>query len=296
MSPAGGPSRTVVVGVDGSDAATEAVRWAASVASWHHARLLVVHVFRPVAAADRPEEHAGAGTPHDAEHILSFAASAADEIATDLPVSTRSVHGRAVPALLAETQHTGLLVLGASGCGGFAGMLIGSTAAAVLSRAACPVVVVRPRPGEEHFPVEGPVVVGIDGSPISERALAAAFEYAAHWRTELVAVHAWSDVEYDTSASSDGTDESYAEGGERLLAERLAGWRQRYPDVTVRRVVGRDRPRQQLLRGSETARLVVLGSRGRGGFRGLLLGSTSQALIEHSHCPVLVIRPRQEEW
>ncbi|SDJ95304.1 Nucleotide-binding universal stress protein, UspA family [Actinopolyspora mzabensis] len=296
MSPGGGASRTVVVGVDGSDASTDAVRWAASVASWRNARLWLVHVFRPAAAGHRPEEHAGAGTPHDAEHILSFAASAAGEIVADLPVSTRSVHGRAVPALLAETQHAGLLVLGASGRGGFAGMLIGSTAAAVLSRAACPVVVVRSRPGAEHFPAEGSVVVGIDGSPISERALAAAFDYAAHWHTTLVAVHAWSDVEYDTSASPDATDEGYAESGERLLAERLAGWRQRYPDVSVRRVVGKDRPRQQLLRGSETARLVVLGSRGRGGFRGLLLGSTSQALIEHSHCPVLVIRPLREEW
>ncbi|SDP30281.1 Nucleotide-binding universal stress protein, UspA family [Actinopolyspora xinjiangensis] len=294
MNQGGDLTRTVVVGVDGSEASTDAVRWAASVASWRRARLLVVHVFRPVGVNTRLEAADGADIPRDVEHILTFAASAAHGGPDGPPVRTHRVRGHPVPALLAETQHAELLVLGASGREGFPGMLVGSTAIAVLSRAVCPVAVIRPRPGQDRFPDEGPVLVGIDGSPMSERALGAAFEYAAHWRTSLVAVHSWRDVEYDTSGES-GADEVYAECGERLLAERLAGWRQWYPDVSVRRIVGRDRPRRELLRGSESARLVVLGSRGRGGFRGLLLGSTSQALIEHAHCPVLVVRPRQEE-
>jgi len=76
-----------------------------------------------------------------------------------------------------------------------------------------------------------------------------------------------------------------------LLAERLAGWSEKYPDVEVRRRVVRDRPAAELVDLSRTARLVVVGSRGRGGVRGLLLGSVGHALIHHAHCPVLVARP-----
>jgi nucleotide-binding universal stress UspA family protein len=111
-------------------------------------------------------------------------------------------------------------------------------------------------------------------------------------------VHAWSD---DTYAGGDETNRNLAdwdatEGDEqRVLAERLAGWQEKYPGVEVRRELVRDRPRHALLEWSATAQLVVVGSRGRGGFRGMLLGSTSQALVQHAHCPVLVVRPRPGE-
>jgi nucleotide-binding universal stress UspA family protein len=76
-----------------------------------------------------------------------------------------------------------------------------------------------------------------------------------------------------------------------VLAERLAGWQEKYPQVTVRRVIKRDRPSAALRVAARTAQLLVVGSRGRGGFAGLLLGSVSQALIHHAQCPVLVARP-----
>jgi nucleotide-binding universal stress UspA family protein len=110
----------------------------------------------------------------------------------------------------------------------------------------------------------------------------------------LIAVHAWSDVTYDDmygTARIVAEWESLEEGEERLLAQRLAGWQEKYPDVEIRRDLVRDRPRHALLDWSMEAQLLVVGSRGRGGFRGMLLGSTSQALVQHAQCPVLVVRP-----
>ena len=85
------------------------------------------------------------------------------------------------------------------------------------------------------------------------------------------------------------------EGERRLLAERLAGWQQEFPDVKVTRVVTRDRPVRSLLEAAHTAQLLVVGSRGRGGFSGMLLGSTSHALLHHSPCPVAVVRDRSKQ-
>lgn len=106
-------------------------------------------------------------------------------------------------------------------------------------------------------------------------------------------MHAW----YDTAAIVDvidvaryGTAITAAEIEQVVLAERIAGWSEKYPDVQVRRVVKRDKPRRTLLELSQSAQLVVVGSRGRGGFAGLLLGSTSQALVHHAGCPVMVVR------
>jgi nucleotide-binding universal stress UspA family protein len=76
----------------------------------------------------------------------------------------------------------------------------------------------------------------------------------------------------------------------RILADRLTGWEQKYPDVHVTRVVVHDKPSSALLAHATTAQLVVVGTRGRGAFRGLVLGSTSQHLLHHAPCPVTVVR------
>ena len=163
-----------------------------------------------------------------------------------------------------------------------------------MSHAHSPVAVVRGRHDSAPVAESGPVVVGVDGSPASEPAIAAAFEEASSRGAPLVAVHAWYD---STCEDFSGTVriiprwEPVADDEERLLARRLAGWQEKYPDVEVRRVLRRDRPRHALLEAAEKARLVVVGSRGRGGFTGMLLGSTGQALVQHAGCPVLVVRP-----
>jgi nucleotide-binding universal stress UspA family protein len=131
----------------------------------------------------------------------------------------------------------------------------------------------------------GPVVVGVDGSPLSERAVEFAFEEASARGAELRAVLAWSDWPIEAVLSLD----TYLDEAEELLAQRLAGWQEKYPDVVVTREVHRSRPAKLLLKQAEGAQLVVVGSRGQGGLTGLTMGSTSQALIHHTPCPVAVL-------
>jgi nucleotide-binding universal stress UspA family protein len=199
------------------------------------------------------------------------------------------VVGFAVPVLQAESTRAELVVLGDRGLGGFTGLLIGSVATGLSAHASCPVVVVRGPEPDGAVPRQEPVVVGIDGSPLSEAAVAFAFEAAARRRVPLVAVHAWRDLLVDPTLAP-LVDWDAAEVDEReVLAERLAGWGGTYSDVAVRRLVVRDRPARALVDESRRAQLVVVGSRGRGGFTGLLLGSVSQALVHHAHCPVAVV-------
>ncbi len=134
-------------------------------------------------------------------------------------------------------------------------------------------------------PSKAPVVVGVDGSPASEKALEIAFEQASlRGGVELVAVHAWSDTGLFEFPGLDWS--ALRTIAEETLAERLAGWQERYPDVVVHRLVVADRPAQQLIEQSESAQLTVLGSHGRGGFAGMLLGgSVSTAVVHGSRSP-----------
>lgn len=279
-----------MVGVDGSPAALDAVRWAAAEAVPRKLLLRLVHAADVVAGrfdgSLPPPQSFFDELQRAGQELLAEAADVAGE-AGARTVSTEMPFEPAAPLLLELSRDARMIVLGSSGRGGFTGMLAGSTAVAVSAHASCPVAVVRGRaePG-------GPVVAGVDGSPTSERALAVAFDEAAWREVPLVAVHAWSDAGFGVPLPTPDFDWAEVEREQRLmLSERLAGWCERYPEVRVERVVVRDRPRDELLARSRAAQLVVVGSRGRGGFRGLVLGSTSQALIHHADCPVLVVRP-----
>ena len=294
-------TQPVVVGVDGSNSALGAVRWAADEAARRHLPL------RLVSAVDVSATTAfggGFGPPQqffdqleiDARRWLFAAEKAALAAHPDLAV-TRCVRDKceATRALVTESGQARLMVLGSRGLGGFAGLLAGSTAVELVARGRCPVVVVRGSGPEEPIPVTGPVVVGVDGSPASEAATALAFEEASMRGADLVAVHTWVEFFSDNAyayGSQLGMDWQAIEDTEtRRLAERLAGWREKYPDVTVRRIVTRDRPVRCLLEHSANAQLLVVGSRGHGQVTGMLLGSTSRALIYHAPCPLLVARP-----
>ena len=172
-----------------------------------------------------------------------------------------------------------------TGAGGFGTLVLGSVGSAAAAHAACPVVVVR----GESTPTDGPVVVGVDGSRLSEAALAFAIDAAVRRGTSLVAVHAWQDAANPRVAALIDWKAVAAEEA-AVLAERLAGWQEKHPDLTIERRVVRDSPAHELTALSEQAQLVVVGSRGRGGFAGLLLGSVSQALLRHAACPVAVVR------
>lgn len=286
----------VVAGVDGSEASLRAVRWAADTARMHKTSLHLVH------AAGFPDLYIGATMPPPealreglrAQKWQSLhAARAVAREAGEADVHTRFEPDPPIPYLVHASRTARMIVLGSSGHRSLVGLIIGSTTLALVSHAHCPVVSVRgdyPKvPGRDPRPV----VVGVDGSPLSERAIGYAFDEACFRGVELVAVHTWSDADTEifSQARMAFEWEPMRDVEERRLAERLAGWHELYPDVTVQRVLVRDRPRHELLEWSRKAQLVVVGSHGRGGFRGMLLGSTSQALIHNAECPVMIARP-----
>ncbi|WP_420881302.1 universal stress protein [Rhodococcus sp. (in: high G+C Gram-positive bacteria)] len=287
---------SVIVGVDGSDAAQAAVVWAARMCAERNLTLRIIHAlnFSPYTYGAPYLDVAGIydWMEDEGKEILGRAAAAARDVAADLTITTEISTMGGARWLVSLSEDSRALVLGASGSGAAGG--IGSTAVNAASHGVCPVVVVHQRDGE--VPSEGPVVVGIDGSQTSERATAVAFEEAALRGVPLVAIHAWSDTPHGTLAGGRSAirDPRAFEDAEReVLSERLAGWRDRYPDVEVQRELYIDGPRTHLLAWSQKAQLVVVGSRGRGGFRGLLLGSTSNELVQKAQCPVMVVRPER---
>ncbi|WP_037312103.1 universal stress protein [Amycolatopsis orientalis] len=291
-------NQRIVVGTDGSEPGRAAVRQAAALADARGLGLLIVHALH----LEQLSYSGGLAGPAPwfddlaayGRKVLDEAVAEAETTAPGIRVDTAMPQNSPIPFLLDASESAAMLVVGASGKGFFSGMMIGSTASAVIAHAKCPVLVLRGRKGTTNYPDGGPVVVGIDGSPVSERALATAFEEASRRNASLVAVHAWSDITYDDvyGMARLVTKWESIEGDERrLLAERLAGWQEKYPDVVVERVLVRDQPRHALLQWSAKAQLVVVGSRGRGGFTGQLLGSVSQALSHHAECPVMVVRP-----
>jgi nucleotide-binding universal stress UspA family protein len=287
---------TILAGVDGSAGSDQAVRWATALAVQRDYTLHVVHALEVAKLYYYVGDIAGKGAlekavGEDGEQIVRNAVEVARSVDGGVTVTTETSTQPPVPLLIELSRDARMLVLGHAGRGGFGGMLVGSIASAVASHAHCPVAVIRDTGSQS---ATGPIVVGLDGSPTSELAIAAAFDEASFRNAPLVAVHAWSDVTYDDvngTARFPFAWKSLEDDELRLLAQRLAGWQEKYPDVEVRRELVRDRPRHALLGWSEQAQLVVVGSRGRGGFRGMLLGSTSQALVRHARCPVLVVRP-----
>ena len=285
--------RAVVVGVDGSAQALRAVRWAVPEARRRRAvlRLITALAWTNDQMAGLPGMGAapyGAYLRRGAENGLAAAAVAAAEVDPDVPVEQDLVVGFPGGVLHEQSQTAELLVVGDSGRGRIASALAGSVAIGVVARSACPVVVVRggtPAPG-------APVVVGIDGTPVSEAAIPFAFEEAVARRVPLVAVHTWLD-ELDDPAVAELVDwQSAAVWADEVLAERLAGWGEKYPDVAVQRLVTRGLAGHALLDQAATAQLVVVGSHGHGEIAGLLLDSVSNALVHKAGCPVAVVRAR----
>jgi nucleotide-binding universal stress UspA family protein len=287
--------RPVVVGVDGSESALEAVRWAAWEAHRRGVPLRLVSAFGWTAGHHLGDP--GLGTDYlaallqQARDEVAAAAAAAAGVTPELAIEQEVVTGFPVPVLNAEAARAQLVVLGDRGLGGFTGLLAGSVAVALATHASCPVVVVRGPTPAAPPPLEGPVVVGIDGSPTSEAALAFAFEAADLRGVPLLAVHTWTDYQIESTMTAVLEGDAIDADEHRLLAERLAGWGEKYPGVPVQRLVTRYRPARTLVEQSQHAQLVVVGSRGRGGFAGLLLGSVSHALLHHAGCPVAVVRP-----
>lgn len=214
----------------------------------------------------------------------------AREIDPNLTISTQLARAKPAHLLIELSKSANLVALGAAPGVGTGGHL-GSTLLAVTSHGHGAIVIVR---GEPQIRREGPVVLGVDGSEVGEAAIAAAFAEAVERGTELVTVHAWSDLSFGEFAGTSYLDVPIPdlETAERaLVAERLGGWQEKYPEVVVRQEVHLSGPREHLVKWSKSAQLIVVGSRGRGGFHGLLLGSTGNYLVQQADCPVMVAHP-----
>ncbi len=284
----------VVVGLDRSQQGWAAVELAASMAARRHLPLTLIHAFEPSQYLVRPAQD----LVPDATGMLRNAAERLSDDALDvirafhpgLVVDSRVEPGSAVSLLLAASEHASLVVVGSRGTGGFTELLLGSTTLHVAGHASCPVIAV-PTPGEEPRERRG-VVVGVDGSPRSESAIAFAFEQADDVGEGLTALHAW----YDITRTGTGTmmplgyspREVLQE--ERLaLAESMAGWQEKFPDVAVRHRVVAGHPVQALVAESQRSRLLVVGSRGLGSVRSVILGSVSHGVLHHADTPVAVV-------
>ncbi|MFI5589463.1 universal stress protein [Amycolatopsis sp. NPDC051758] len=281
----------IVVGVDGSAESLDAVRWAARAARRRGAPLEIVY------ALDFSALLAGGVVPPPEEmkdvlrvrghRYLRTAAELAS--AQGVPAAaTRLDPDRAASALVDASKTAALVVVGASGRGRLTELLAGSVASAVSAHALCDTVIVRGDTWDEAEKSERPVLTGIDGGEASGGILETALDEAAARHAPLVVVHAWADDPPPHEADHPEHHESVAGAGHRLLAERLG--KHNTGKVEIDRVVVRTHPRRELIERSGAAQLVVLGDRGRGGFPGLLLGSTGQALLHNAACPVYLVR------
>ncbi len=287
----------VVVGVDGSPGSKVAVQWAARDAELRNVPLTLVHVVPATAGTWMESSLVPAwmgGQRERGRQVLDEALEIAGESCRRGPaeINCEMPSGITVPALVDVSKDADLVVVSCLGAGTLRGRHMGSVSSGLVYHAKCPVAVIHEGVQLTADAARAPVLLGIDGSPESELATAIAFEEASRREVGLTALHAWSDVGlFDSIFSPPGPGWPALKAIEdEMLAERLAGWGDRYPEVPVSRIVVRDEPARQLVDGSESAQLVVVGSHGRGGFAGMLLGSVSAAVMLLARAPIIVAR------
>ncbi|MFC4128437.1 universal stress protein [Nocardia rhizosphaerae] len=286
--------RPVLAAVDGSAVSYQAAAWAAAEAALRH---LPLHILTSGALQTGFGPGMSLGEADlewlraDAERVVGEAervarAAVPDE---DLVVTTEVAFEQAAPLLITRSTGAEMLVVGSRGLGAFQRGLLGSVSRAVAQHAHCPVAVIHGNAALDPVSATLPVLVGVDGTGNSAPAVELAFDEASRRKVELVALHAFSDASADLPAFAWEVGNQTAE---TELAEAIAGFAERYPDVPVRRIIVADRPVRSIVDAAASAQLVVVGSHGRGGFTGMLLGSTSNALLHAVEIPTIVVRSR----
>jgi len=277
--------RPVVVAVDASDSARDAAGWAADIAADWSAPLHLVHVV-PAEPQDLPMDP----LPRWLTELIDAA-----ERAGARPCTAEAQPGDVATTIVARAVGARMVVLGSYGTGAVAGMLAGTTSQAVVERVACPIAVVRGSAPRIAPPRSGPVVVGVDGSAAGAAALDFAADLAASLGSRLLAVRCWSDVYAAPDASAHRSHrprEVLAAEAAASLGGQLRTISARHPDLQVERKLVDAPPLQTLTECAASARVLVVGTRGRTNQTGILMGSTSQALVEFATCPVVVVHPR----
>jgi nucleotide-binding universal stress UspA family protein len=289
-------SKPVIVGYDGSRASDLAVVWAAQAATSRHLPLKVITAWTLPAT----EVGVGAGAAFDHQRldamreeshvILEKGGSLASDTAGDITVSGEVASGPAAGVLVRKSDEAAMMVLGSQGRGGLAGLFLGSVSRQVAAHVECPAIIVRPA----QDPSSREVVVGVDGSKSSLNALEFAFQEASRRAYSVRVLHTWEvpPIGAITGVPTFAPPEmlkNLAGAEMRITSEALAGYQEQYPDVSAKQEVLRGSPVKALREASEKAAMVVVGSRGRGGFTGLLLGSVSHAIAHNGKCTTAVV-------
>jgi nucleotide-binding universal stress UspA family protein len=283
----------VVVGYDGTEHSDAALDWAVRYATDHGRPLLVVN------AAGSPTVYDTFSGPAENRKELRIQSRRTTDRALvrvkernpHLEVGVHSALGNAQEVLLDSLEGAHLLVVGSRGRGTIGSLLLGSVSVGVSAHAPCPVAVVRPQADRARFgPFVGRVVVGVDGSEASIGALDFAFEMASTEFKPLAIVHAWGNAGVYRDMMSYDVRLETAEEHELQVAESIAGYSEKYPDVLVTQHQAEDDPSRTLVLASEDADTVVVGSRGRGDAASVVFGSVSRFVVEHARCPVIVVR------
>ncbi|OZC41531.1 hypothetical protein CH286_26430 [Rhodococcus sp. WWJCD1] len=283
-------SLPTVVGVDGSAASLDAVRWAVRDARLHLSDVLLV------SAISLPKALTGVGilpepvVQQSRSEIRRILDEAAELAALESATVSVSSENSAVATLLELSATSRMVVIATRGLGGTEQRSLGSIGFAVTTHARCPVTVVRGWQGEGLDHATHPVVVGVDGTKASAAALELAFEEADVRSAPLTAVHSWSDADLTVGVPIRGLEwPANRPAAADQLARILEPHTRRYPMVSVRTAVVKDRPVRALLDHAQGAQLLVIGSHGRGGFPGMMLGSTSRTVIARASCSVTVV-------
>jgi nucleotide-binding universal stress UspA family protein len=287
-------AQSIVIGVDGSLGSQNAVRWGLALAERRHAPVRLIHAFDPPMHEFRisgSEYGTVGGSFEAARKLLDATYETAVLSHPQLRITSEFVDDGPASALTEASREAQAVVIGAHGVHGFTNLVAGSTTMIIGTHAHCTVIVL-PTDKAHAFSGHG-IVVGVDGSAISEAAIGYAFQQAAETDQELVAVHAWTDpltpnaLGWTMSTMYDPV--AYARDQEILLAESLAGWSEKFPEVAVSRRVLHEQPVQGLTSAAQTAAMLVVGCRGLGAMRSMLLGSVSHGVMHLASCPVAVV-------
>jgi nucleotide-binding universal stress UspA family protein len=293
------PRHGILVGVDGSAAALAAVRWAAHDAALRNVPLTLVHVVNtPVPGSSQVPTPAGFRQWQEtrAREFIKSATKVAEESTREcgpVQIDSKVFYSATVRTLVDLSKEAQMVVVGYRGRGGvLVRTFLGSVSSGLVYHAHCPIAVIHDDEPLVANVARAPVLVGIDGSPASEAATAIAFDEASRRGVGLVALHAWTDLRVsDLKELFPNFDwDTHLSEEEETLAERLAGWHERYPDVGVSRTIEVGEPARPLLEASKRAQLIVVGSHGGGGFPGILLGSVGAAVVNRARVPVIVAR------
>lgn len=285
----------VVVGVDGSENSGRALDWAVAEAKLRGEALLIMYCLpMPIATAPMPDTLVFpqiTDLKKYADGVLAAVAQTARQSAPELGVRTELAIRAPAAGLLEASTDASLVVVGTRGLDSLGAMFLGSVSTRVAANASCPTVVVPSDGGNPHH--LGPIVVGVDGSDHSDAALEFALRTAALHGSELI-------VAYGRGPTEDLHLPEHVERAEQAQAEALiaesldrAGVSEpNAANVTTRVVTAH--PADALFEAGQNATLTVVGSRGRGGFQGMLLGSVSQSVLHRAKAPVAIVHAGQE--